>query len=515
MVGVHVLMRKKLISLVLVILLSGSPAQAANYYVLPGGTGTFAATSWANANCKIPATLAPGDVVYIGYVSGGNLADTTTPCAGEAYHVFDEDGTSGSHITIRAATAVDHGTETGWSASMGVDVNPKITWSNNPAPGVNTTAFLVFCGDFYDVDGKVGTGDQSGTYGFYFRSPGRMNGFTGTPSLTNLTLTKVEIDGVEADSTNFGATGGAAGIYVGSQSAGVTTSNFTMDHILIRETFTPIYVVGRTYDLTFTNSVLDMNNSNNTQHSNGFNVSGVFGTDAAIRVIIKNNRFKNIMGTGMITCLNGTCDDWKVHNNLFYYTTDWDDICDPGLAPITACSVSKLIGDNVGAGGTNGGVLTNLKFYGNSMINLHTKPGKPAGEFGVTLFDPASITNDVQNNIWYNTETASIRCSGVGSGACSTGVRVTHDYNTWINTSYNATITTLGANENQNGTFASQTAPNPFVNWQAGDFHLASAIASTAAGATLASPFTLDFDGTTRGGDGTWDRGTFEFVDNA
>jgi hypothetical protein len=52
------------------------------------------------------------------------------------------------------------------------------------------------------------------------------------------------------------------------------------------------------------------------------------------------------------------------------------------------------------------------------------------------------------------------------------------------------------------------TASNPFVNYGSLDFHLSGA---TTAGTTLSSPYDTDIDGVTRGSDGTWDVGAFEF----
>ena len=188
---------------------------ATDYYVLAGGTGTFTGTDWGNANCKIPATLNAGDVVYIGN-SGGNLADTTTACAGEAGHTFSTSGTSGSHITIKAATGADHGTATGWSAAFGVDVTPKITWSNNfVATDGGKPPFWEECGSYYDFDGKVGNADSSGSYGFYFKSKGEMQGFirlqsshcTGNPSIQNVTFQHFEIDGVDSAASSVLWTG--------------------------------------------------------------------------------------------------------------------------------------------------------------------------------------------------------------------------------------------------------------------------------------------------------------------
>jgi len=54
-------------------------------------------------------------------------------------------------------------------------------------------------------------------------------------------------------------------------------------------------------------------------------------------------------------------------------------------------------------------------------------------------------------------------------------------------------------------------ASDPFVDASACDLHLAS---PTAAGAVLDDPFSsLDLDGQTRGGDGAWDRGAYEYAE--
>ena len=52
------------------------------------------------------------------------------------------------------------------------------------------------------------------------------------------------------------------------------------------------------------------------------------------------------------------------------------------------------------------------------------------------------------------------------------------------------------------------SAPNPFVNLGAHDYHLAF---HTASGASLPAPFNLDPDGVVRGSTGVWDRGAYQF----
>jgi hypothetical protein len=52
-----------------------------------------------------------------------------------------------------------------------------------------------------------------------------------------------------------------------------------------------------------------------------------------------------------------------------------------------------------------------------------------------------------------------------------------------------------------------EESSDPFVNYASGNLHLSAGIAGT----TIASPYDTDMDGVTRGGDGTWDRGAYEY----
>lgn len=79
------------------------PAFAANHYIRDGGTGDGSA--WNNALDVLPSTLVRGDTYYI---ADGDYA---------AYTFNNVSGTT--LITIKKATASDHGTETGWLSSYG------------------------------------------------------------------------------------------------------------------------------------------------------------------------------------------------------------------------------------------------------------------------------------------------------------------------------------------------------------------------------------------------------------
>ena len=113
----------------------------------------------------------------------------------------------------------------------------------------------------------------------------------------------------------------------------------------------------------------------------------------------------------------------------------------------------------------------------------------------------AGTTATVYNNLWWNCQQADV-VDGV-----------THDYNTLLNSAYSAGEMTLGSHEFQIGTArGAGTAAMPFVS-EYSNFALLSETVDTHLndGVSLSSPYNLDITGATRGADGTWERGAYEF----
>jgi hypothetical protein len=95
----------------------------------------------------------------------------------------------------------------------------------------------------------------------------------------------------------------------------------------------------------------------------------------------------------------------------------------------------------------------------------------------------------VQNNLWYASRSTVGRTANVAQL-------------TWSHNAYFATATAdPDASRYVN-------AGDPFVDWRAGHFHLAT---GTPPGVRLPAPFDADLAGRPRGGDGVWDRGAFEW----
>lgn len=126
------------------LMLLAVPAFATNYYVRDGASGSTCADWGANACDQATTAVAlltrsTDDVIY---VADGSYAATDFNTA-----------TSGTHLfTIKHATIADHGTSTGWSDSYG--------------DGAMAFANVIFTTAYWTFDGITGGGPGSWTSGF-------------------------------------------------------------------------------------------------------------------------------------------------------------------------------------------------------------------------------------------------------------------------------------------------------------------------------------------------------------
>jgi len=172
--------------------------------------------------------------------------------------------------------------------------------------------------------------------------------------------------------------------------------------------------------------------------------------------IARYNIFKGSPGgTGTIVANNSNNTGAKIYGNVF------NDLHN-GNGIITGTSVAQLI---------------NAVVYNNTFLNC--SGGNPIGGTG------QGSGNLAYNNLIYNS------AAGLGGG-------FTSDYNAYFSTTGSPSET-----HKQTG------SSNPFVNSAGGDYHL---ISATTAGKALPSPYNTDMNGNTRGADGVWDRGAFEFT---
>ena len=159
-------------------------ALAANKYVTPGGSGNGA--SWSTpASPAIINSSGAGDVIYMAGGSYGNGIPVNAS------------GSASSPLTIKRATAADHGADTGWSASM-------------DSQAVFNTGWLV-SGKFVTIDGNCWKPPGMPTkFGFLIKHASGTKGIDAGGSAGNLTVKNVAVPGpgingskAEADGIHF------------------------------------------------------------------------------------------------------------------------------------------------------------------------------------------------------------------------------------------------------------------------------------------------------------------------
>ena len=359
-------------------------------------------------------------------------------------------------ITIQGATAASHGTDIGWSNSYSVS-------AQDGGSAARWTGMLTFTTSYWVFDGSVGSAldNTPANYGFSF----------GT-GLSQALL--------------IGTAGSSGG-------CGSAVSNLTFAHFYGKATTADVekeFEEGNTYggvlsNITFSNFLIDgwqglfMTKSGGCSSTpytgwivqygvmlNGFSSSANHGewinpNERAISgLIVRYCIFRGSSGsagmTGTIVANNSDNTGAQIYGNVFD---------------------SLVVGNGV-ISGTSEGNFNNAVVYNNTFINDDVATGNPIGGSG------QGTGNIAYNNLFYNMN-------------ASAGGGFTLDYNTYYSTTNSPTEV-----HKQTG------SGNPFVNLASYNYQLA---AATQAGSTLSSPYNVDSTGATRGGDGTWDRGAYEF----
>jgi len=183
--------------------------------------------------------------------------------------------------------------------------------------------------------------------------------------------------------------------------------------------------------------------------------------------IIRYNTFKDIRGTGVVVIKELVQGHMYIYGNLFYCT-------DPMF------TTSNGVIANTGGGDSQN---TYMHVYNNTMVNCYGL------NTGVRWQNEPITGNVVFNNLWYNCENVSI--GGVEDAGYNYIIDSTLKYGAIM---YPNDIVTTG---------------DPFANSSSHDYRLA---LPTEPGLTLTAPFQKDLKEETRGSDGVWDRGAFEYL---
>ncbi len=476
---------KKLLLIVSIVLWAAS-AHAANLYVTPSGTGSKTGANWSNA-LAWPPSFVRGNVYYL---SSGSYAgiDFNTPDSGTAT------------ISIIGATIANSGTVAGWANSLSV--------SNADGGSQATfTSAIEFDTDYWVWDGTVGPNwDMNGAdYGFAFSSGATNNvtlGTNGNSSTCGNNITSITLNHFySAAMTGSPGSSSVGKVFLDSQSYGGVMSNLYIGHYLINYWQVLImtrngYCGGGGYNATpwgpitieygvFENGYSDscnhgeMIDPNNGPISNmTFRYNYVVGNSTGTSSGCSTAGSTMVMGGN-----NSDLTNSEIYGNVFNNTLQGD----------------AIISDTAGskAEDTGGGCLINVLVYNNVFANsfvddcsvLQANNNGGSGE--------TSSGNVAYNNMFYNITSS---CSGP---AYSISGSFTHDYNWYEGQGSGASAETHGQTSSSNP-FVNNSTTAPFTGFEIN--------ADTNAGNTLASPYNVDPLGATRGADGVWDRGAFQYV---
>lgn len=455
-------MKRIFILLVAVLFLYPAALSAqSNHHIMAGGAGSEDGSDWSNAWDDLPGTFVRGDTYYI--------------CEG-AYgpHNFNTAESSTTEIFITKATDSAHGSATGWSNGM----------CDNPATFTGTAgngATFNITTKYWDIDGVTGGGFVDGMtsgHGFVIDHTGSNDGIrvdsgSGT---SGITLAHIEIDG---NDDNASTTGDNIIICCDGDKA----DNGLIQYVWLHDPVRTNIVTGASASTsgaegwTLEHSALQFPGSNAGQHSE--NISLGDGQSVADSWTIRYNLITNPISTGGII-INGT--GTKVYGNVF----TWEDY----QCGASSCN-NGIIGHQssvcVNAGKTCGGHF----IYNNTFVDLSNSASK--------IFPIAAETNGggattFKNNILCNLD------------SYSNGV-TTRSHNLF------AAMTAPGESNEQDlsGTSCESLFSSYGVEGleASDDFRLEAA--TTAGDNTIGAEYNTDAYGNTRGSDGTWDRGAFEY----
>jgi len=326
-------------------------------------------------------------------------------------------------------------------------------WDDSYGDGTALFPALVFRTGRYEVDGVVG--EAEGPRGFEIFSDAAADE---SPDLVvidenvgRITLRRLDIHRPSMDYR-------AAGIYA----ARGGNRDIVVSYCHIHDIFgVHFYFIGSD-SVLIEHSWMARNKSTAEWHSESIQARGV--TNMTVRYCW----FEDIQGTGVIVSGSGNSAGWEIYGNVFN-----------GLE-VGHGAVADNMNDSI----------TNVLVYNNTIL-------RGASHSGIRFFNSAG-GNVARNNLWYGCDIV------VHEG-------VDYDYNYYSDCGFTYAFET-GPNEPpKDGTgTASSLTDDPFADSAGRDLHLAAPLDGWP-GVSLEPAYAADFDGLTRGADGVWDRGAFEY----
>jgi hypothetical protein len=541
-------------------------------YVTPGGAGLMNGVDWNNAYAGLPGSPACG-VTY--YIAGGvyDYSSTTTAwtinCTSATPIVVQKAVSDGSGNPQNVA-----GWQASYGTSKAVfsqtaNPDPEVN-----APEfftiTGTNGYLTIDG----ITPTSGTPTTLGPYGIVLRSQNNVQAAWMDVSAPNVTIRHVEFDGARpdyygVDIASCSTTGGTETVNLASSITGtwvegdkvdvyadalgssgsntsprdvpihivtgtqITVSNtytgtatcvltsksyvalaFSTGTALVTRSPASNVVFADNYVHELASPILSSSctscsfkrNYFARDHSTPNWHTNIFQGPALNNSTIAQNIVEDPTGTGTVTptCGGSSCnwDGDAIYSNLIFCTQ----AADANLASSTAspqCNAIEISDDE----GANS--VTNTVVYGNTLV---WRGSTSVALCKIHFLSTSSTGNLIENNLYYCPNTAALSVyAGVGG---------TVSYNTVFGSQNNNLVPETGSNYYMCPPTSSNCTDkvafvDPFVDSSDSgkDFHLSSETVDPHlnAGVALAPPYNVDLVGITRGADGTWERGVYEF----
>jgi len=343
--------------------------------------------------------------------------------------------------------------------AINTDHGTDVGWQSAYGDGQAVFDISSVSSGHWKIDGQSRTGLGSG-HGLKFENRNPATGtktFRFNNAVFNVIFTYVELAQAGA---NFTTDRPGHGDIIYSTSKG--TRDITISHCYLHDTSREFLLFQNAKNLTIEHNFFETSSERFGTHTNNIRIW------TCDNIIYRYNVMKDAEGTGFITGAWGTTN-LEAYGNVFYRS--------PEAEALGRGYCSRAIGD---LSDPDEAPAVNWYFYNNTFVNT-------SGSNGGFTFSGSPRNINIYNNLWANCKSKVIHLSGA------------HDYNSF----YNNTSTTFAETNKET------SSQDPFVDWKNGDFHLK---APTKPGkSNLGSAFSVDMDGVSRGGDGLWDRGAFEF----
>jgi hypothetical protein len=330
------------------------PPSGTIFYIRDGGTST-ACSDWTNACDTLPATLQRGATYYIADGVYGS-------------YTFDDPVSNTSYITIKKATATDHGTDAGWSSTYG---DGQAAWSG----------WQIYT-DYYSFDGQMRNADwRAGGINQYGISTGntRLDNGSGIGG-DNLTFKYIDFHGGGRDTglgddVIYGLTG---------------NSNITFQYCALHDSDRTIFLMrGNWQNLVVDHSYLARNASSPAIHGE------ILSTTDSNNITFSHNVIEDPEGTAVWAFINGgLATNWKIFGNTIFHSSSYSR---EGISGVIFCANDA----------SNNNTCNNFSIYNNTIWGIR---GLYSG-----FVVQAGTGHIVQNNIWYN----SVRTNNSFSGTIS------------------------------------------------------------------------------------------------